>query len=111
MSVEHAASPFVAIGVLSSAITYETGRTVADKCRERRERIRAATRRFPELGRTVIQRFLLAANFSRRASARTQTQNEILQARAHDEARTHGDITFLDMVESFHLCAWKKIRE
>jgi hypothetical protein len=28
---------------------------------------------------------------------------------AHDEAHTYRDIVFLNMTESFHLCAWKKV--
>ena len=49
-----APQPFVALGVLSSAITYETGRTPYTKCRLRRARIRLAARRFPVLERTVV---------------------------------------------------------
>ena len=103
------AQPFIALGVLSSAITYETGRTVAAKCLARRDRIREATRRFANLDSTVVMRFLLAANFSQRASLETRMSNAKLYDDAHREAALHNDIIFLNMTESFHLCAWKKL--
>lgn len=96
--------PFVALGVLSSAITYETGRTVAAKCRARRARIRLAVQRFPEvLERSVIMRFVLASNYSQRASGATRAANEVLMADAHKEAELEKDIVFLNITESFHL--------
>ena len=102
--------PIIALGVLSSAITYETGRTVANKCRQRRNNIRLASRRFPDvLDKTVVMRFLLSANYSHRASARTQAANAALMVEAHKEADTEKDVVFLPMTESFHLCAWKKL--
>ena len=101
---------FVALGVLSSAITYETGRSVAGNSRSRRNRVRDAVAHFPEtLGRTVEVRFLLSANISRQARAATVRANDALMLEAHDEAHTYRDIVFLNMTESFHLCAWKKV--
>ena len=106
--VSSSSSPFIALGVLSSAITYETGRTTASKCRQRRDRIRDAVRKFgTESG--VVMRFLLSANYSRRASERTQEANAALLLEAHREAHAFGDIEFLDTEESFHKCAWKKL--
>ena len=103
-------SIFVALGVLSSAITYETGRSVAGNSRSRRNRVRDAVAHFPEtLGRTVEVRFLLSANISRQARAATVRANDALMLEAHDEAHTYRDIVFLNMTESFHLCAWKKV--
>ena len=78
--------PIIALGVLSSAITYETGRTVANKCRQRRNNIRLASRRFPDvLDKAVVMRFLLSANYSHRASARTQAANAALMVEAHKD--------------------------
>ena len=103
-------SIYVALGVLSSAITYETGRSVAGNSRSRRNRVRDAVAHFPEtLGRTVEVRFLLSANISRQARAATVRANDALMLEAHDEAHTYRDIVFLNMTESFHLCAWKKV--
>ena len=103
-------SIYVALGVLSSAITYETGRSVAGNSRSRRDRVREAVAHFPEtLGRTVELRFLLSANISRQARAATVRANDALMLEAHDEAHTYRDIVFLNMTESFHLCAWKKV--
>ena len=105
VSTPTAPGPFIALGVLSSAITYETGRTVAAKCRQRRDRIRAAVSKFgAESG--VVMRFLLSANYSHRASEHTQEANAALLLEAHRETAAFGDIEFLPTEESFH--KWMK---
>ena len=100
-------APYLALGVLSSAVSYDTGRSVASKSRLRREAIRNATGTSPNLrAGSVIMRFILS---SRYATTGNPAAAERDLAAARHEAAVHGDIHWLDMAESFHLCAWKKI--
>ena len=104
-----ARDPYVALGVLSTAFAYETGRMKAERCRLRRMQIREGARRFTHsradiVGTGVVMRFLLGGGVAR-SNARTAEQLALAQR----EASEFGDIVWLPMNETFYLCAWKKL--
>ena len=98
--IRAATSVFVALGVLSSATTFETDRASAAKCRLMRERVRAA--RAYATSASVALRFLLSDQPAPQRSASGNEKVRREMAEAHAEAAVTGDIVFLNMTESFH---------
>jgi hypothetical protein len=96
-----AADVFVALGVLSAAGEFETGRASGTKSMLMRTRVREARQAvLPDAEREgVAMRFLLSASNGRKQSPPPSS--------VMAEAATHGDIVFLNMTERFYLCAWK----
>ena len=93
--------PFVALGVLSAAITFETNRAKADRSRLLRQRVRDAARTGgPNSG--VAMRFVLAHPAAERAPKYAADYNAALR-----EAELHGDMVFLNQTENFYLCSYK----
>jgi len=100
--------PYVAVGVLSSAIQFETNRASTSKLRLLRTRWRESASRFSNLNGGIVFRFVLSpppqtSNAERRA--KYARDFEAAQA----EAAQHSDMVFVNMTELFYLCAWKKI--
>jgi hypothetical protein len=94
--------------VLSSAISVETGRSPANRTRARRDNIRAGVSALGTGG--VAMRFVLANSSLHEnvpSGVAAHRAREFAWARAESLAR--GDMVFLNMTESFHLCAWKKL--
>ena len=96
-----ATEAFVALGVMSTAATFETGRASGSKMALMRSRVREAAALVAGERHGVALRFLLA---SRNGKSETLA-SEAVRA----ESSTHGDLVFLNMTERFYLCAWKKI--
>ena len=90
---------FVALGVLSSAGSFETGRATQTKNRLMRTRVREAASVSDSALHHVAMRFVLATNNGKLSEPPPQT---VLQ-----EADQYRDMIFLNMTERFYLCSWK----
>lgn len=88
----------VALGVLSTAGGFETGRASAAKSALQRAAVRTAAR-VAGSGHGVALRFVV--------SLRNGRNGEPPPERVVREAASHGDLVFLNMTERFYLCAWK----
>mmetsp|Transcript_73319 Transcript_73319/g.122447 ORF Transcript_73319/g.122447 Transcript_73319/m.122447 type:complete len:419 (+) Transcript_73319:23-1279(+) len=91
---------FVALGVLSSADSFETGRASASRSRLIRNRVRWAAS-LTNYQQHVALRFVLAQRNGRRSLPPPPP--------VFTEASKYSDMVFVNMTERFYLCAWKKI--
>ena len=84
-----ASEAFVALGVMSTAGTFETGRASGDKMARMRARVREAAALVASERHGVALRFLLA---SRNGKKSTLASEPVLT-----ESSVHGDLVFLNM--------------
>ena len=91
----------IALGVMSTAGSFETGRSSGSKMALMRARVREAAGTAAS-GHNVALRFLLAQRNGRDGD---QPLSHLVLA----ENQTHKDLIFIDMPERFYLCAWKKL--
>ena len=91
----------VALGVLSSAAQFETGRATSGKSAALRARVRQAVAATLGNQSEVAMRFVLAV---RNGRSKLPPSSLVMA-----ENNRHGDIIFVNMTERFYLCAWKKI--
>ena len=97
---------FIALGVLSSAGDFETGRATAAKSELMRQRVReAADTAGPASTHGVALRFVLSAWSRSHGKTTSALDLEAIQ----NEQSSHGDLVFLNMTERFYLCAWKSV--
>ena len=89
---------YIALGVLSSADNFETGRAVASRSALMRNRVRQGAQ-IAGIGHGVALRFILALRNGHKA---LPPPPHVLA-----EASTHGDLVFLNTTERFYLCGWK----
>ncbi len=95
----------MALGVLSSAGDFETGRASAQKNRLMRARVReAASRSGPASQHGIVLRFVIASFGSGQLVSSLARSSELRL-----EAERYDDFAVLNMTERFYLCAMKHI--